>query len=264
MGEKKKIRALMAEEIEVRVSQVTEKGVSLVLYKDARCDKRILDETYGVEGWANCYSEIKGNLYCSIMIHDKDTGMWIQKQDCGVESNTEKEKGEASDAFKRAGFNVGIGRELYTKIFIFIQVPTKARIKKVNGKEEPVIVNGKKVYDLENPYEKWHVASIRTNEETEKIEYLQIANSKDVVVFTYDKRPKEKKTTNNKTEQKEITEEAPKLITNEQRKKLFAISNHNQEVVKMVLERYGYEKTQQIKEDDYEKICTEIEAELLM
>ena len=68
-----KIRALRADEIEVRVGQVTQKGVSLLLYKDARCDKRILDETFGINGWANCYSEIKGNLYCSIMIYDKET-----------------------------------------------------------------------------------------------------------------------------------------------------------------------------------------------
>ena len=106
--EKIKIRSLRADEIEVRVNQVSEKGVSLLLYKDARCDKRILDEVFGVTGWANCYSEIKGNLYCSIMIQDKETGMWIQKQDCGIETFADKEKGEASDAFKRAGFNVGI------------------------------------------------------------------------------------------------------------------------------------------------------------
>lgn len=78
----KNIRALRADEIEVRANQVTENGVQLLLYKDARCDKRILDETFGINGWANCYTEIKGNLYCSIMIFDKDTGMWIQKMDC--------------------------------------------------------------------------------------------------------------------------------------------------------------------------------------
>ena len=120
-----KIRALRADEIECKVAQVGEKGVQLLLYKDARCDKRILDETFGIMGWADCYSEIKGNLYCSIMIYDEKTGMWIQKQDCGIESAFgDKEKGEASDAFKRACFNVGIGRELYTKIFIWINTET--------------------------------------------------------------------------------------------------------------------------------------------
>lgn len=246
-----KIRALKADEIEVRVGQVSEKGVSLLLYKDARCDKRILDETFGVDGWANCYSEIKGNLFCSIMIHDKETGMWIQKQDCGVESNTEKEKGEASDAFKRAGFNVGIGRELYTKIFIFVNVQTKVK---------STLPNGKKIYELVDPYEKWHVADIKTNEEKEKIEFLQIADSKNNIVFTYGKKndiPKPKKTI-------QKTEDKPKLISEEQRKELVKIANGNNEVAKRVLERYGYQRSDQIKVTDYEKICTEIESEILM
>ncbi len=257
MEEKIKIRALRADEIEVRVGQVTEKGVSLLLYKDSRCDKRILDETFGVDGWANCYSEIKGNLFCSIMLQDKHTGMWIQKQDCGVESNTEKEKGEASDAFKRAGFNVGIGRELYTKIFIFVKVPTKVRTRTVNGKTETVIVNGKKVYDLENPFEKWYVSKINTNNETEKIEYLQIANSKDEVVFTYGKPIPE-------TKKVEVKPEEEKTITVDEQKNLFTLANKNNDIVKNVIGRYKYEKTAEIKVSDYEQICKEIEAEVLM
>ena len=115
-----KIRSLKANEIEIRVAQVVEKGAQLLLYKDSRCDKRILDETFGISGWRNFYQEIKGNLFCTIEIWDKENEQWIAKTDCGVESFSEKEKGEASDAFKRAGFNVGIGRELYTKIFIFV------------------------------------------------------------------------------------------------------------------------------------------------
>ena len=240
----KDIRALRADEIEVRVGQVTANGVSLLLYKDARCDKRILDETFGINGWANCYSEIKGNLYCSIMIHDKETGMWIQKQDCGVESNTEKEKGEASDAFKRAGFNVGIGRELYTRIFIFVKVPTKAE----------KLSNGKTVYKLENPYEKWSVADIQTNEEKEKIEYLQIADSKGNIVFTYGKKKA--------TPLKQIKED--EIISKEQRLNLIKKANGNNEVAKRVLARYGYESSEQIKVNDYEKICNEVEAEILL
>ena len=109
----------------MRVAQVGEKGAQLLLYKDSRCDKRILDETFGIEGWRNFYQEIKGNLFCTIEIWDMLTKQWIAKSDCGVESFSEKEKGEASDAFKRAGFNIGIGRELYTKIFIFVPCKTK-------------------------------------------------------------------------------------------------------------------------------------------
>lgn len=257
-----KIRALRADEIEVRVGQVTEKGVSLLLYKDARCDKRILDETFGINKWANAYSEIKGNLYCSIMLYDDATGMWIQKQDCGVESNTEKEKGEASDAFKRAGFNVGIGRELYTKIFIFIKEPTKLK---------STLSNGKKIYELEDQYAKWHVAKIQTNMEKEKIEFLQIADKNDNIVFTYGKeklqqteKTKTIGTKPNEVKKVEIEQEKQKLINAEQREKLFELASGNNELVRNVITRYKYERTNQIKETDYEQICKEIESENLM
>ena len=109
----KKIRCLKPNEIEIRVQQVSEKGVQLLLYKDSRCDKRILDETFGINGWKNRYEEIKGNLFCTISIWDDGKKQWIDKSDCGIESNGNdgnEKKGDASDSFKRAGFNVGIGR----------------------------------------------------------------------------------------------------------------------------------------------------------
>lgn len=169
----KEIRSLRAEEIEVRVNMVTEKGAQLLLYKDSRCDKRILDETFGVTGWKNRYEEIKGNLFCTISIRDGD--QWVDKCDCGVESFSEKEKGEASDAFKRAGFNVGIGRELYTKIFYFANVPTKNTSKDLN----------KPKYELVDKYMTFHVEEITVNEEKEKIEQIKIADNKGNIVFEY-------------------------------------------------------------------------------
>ena len=93
----KKIRCLKPEEIEIRVQQITEKGAQLLLYKDSRCDKRILDETFGIFGWKDRYEEIKGNLFCTISIYDDEKQQWIDKCDCGTESFSEKEKGEASD-----------------------------------------------------------------------------------------------------------------------------------------------------------------------
>ena len=122
----KEIRLLKASEIECRVGQAgTMKNnsaawCSLLLYKDARCDQRILDETFGMFGWQRKHEFINNNLFCSVSIKDESTGEWVSKQDVGVESNTEKEKGQASDAFKRACFNWGIGRELYTSPKIFI------------------------------------------------------------------------------------------------------------------------------------------------
>ena len=118
------MRALKADEIEVRVGTVGQKGCTMLLYKNARVDRQMLDETFGQMNWQDRYSEHKGNLFCSIGVYDADKKEWVWKEDCGTESNTEKEKGEASDAFKRAGFRWGIGIELYSSPFIFLQVAT--------------------------------------------------------------------------------------------------------------------------------------------
>lgn len=114
-----KIRLLRADEIDVRVAQVKENGASLLLYKDARCDMNILDETFGSMNWQRRHT--RDNANCIVSIWDESKKAWIDKEDTGTESNTEKEKGLASDSFKRACFNVGIGRELYTAPFIWVE-----------------------------------------------------------------------------------------------------------------------------------------------
>ncbi len=118
--EKDLIRLLKADEIECRVSVINEKGLSLLLYKDARVDQKILDETFGAFGWKRSHQCIDGSLYCTVEIIDKETGEWIAKQDVGTTGYAEKEKSQASDSFKRACFNWGIGRELYSAPFIWI------------------------------------------------------------------------------------------------------------------------------------------------
>lgn len=115
-----KFRKLEASEIDARVATVTEKGCSILLYKDARVDMNILDETVGVTNWKRSHQLIGDRLYCTVEIWDGEKQEWIAKQDVGTESYTEKEKGQASDSFKRACFNLGIGRELYTAPFIWI------------------------------------------------------------------------------------------------------------------------------------------------
>ena len=132
-------RDLKASEIDVRVSTVNENGVSLLLYKDARVDQDILDETVGNENWERDHKELKGNIYCGIGIWDEKKQRFIYKWDCGKESFTESEKGEASDSFKRAGFNWGIGRELYTSPFIWI--PKENCNIKLNPKNQKLICN---------------------------------------------------------------------------------------------------------------------------
>lgn len=121
------IPLLTEKDIECRVQSVSRAktgrvGAVLLLYKDARVDMRILDQVFGPGNWQRTHEVINGNLFCNIDIWDAEKRAWVRKQDVGVESNTEKEKGQASDAFKRAGFNVGIGRELYTGPFIYVEL----------------------------------------------------------------------------------------------------------------------------------------------
>lgn len=123
-------RDLRADEIEVRVAQAKSNGVSLLLYKDARCDQNILDETVTPMNWMR--SHTRENANCIVSIWDKEKSQWISKEDTGTESNTEKEKGLASDSFKRACFNWGIGRELYTAPFIWINAQDCTALKE-NG-----------------------------------------------------------------------------------------------------------------------------------
>lgn len=111
-------RDLRADEIDCRIATVKENGMTLLLYKDARCDMNILDETVGAFNWQR--SHIRDNANCIVSIWDDEKKQWISKEDVGTESNTEAEKGLASDSFKRACFNWGIGRELYTAPFIWI------------------------------------------------------------------------------------------------------------------------------------------------
>lgn len=149
------MRLLNADEIEVKVKQVIASGAVVLLYKTARVDMDVLDETFGPENWESDYKEIKGNLYAGIGVRTANGIMW--KWDCGIESRADgdgnEKKGEASDAFKRAGFKWGIGRELYTAPFIFISADALGG---VDVKE----YNGKKSYYLKNKFLKLHVAKI--------------------------------------------------------------------------------------------------------
>ena len=126
-----KFRLLKADEIDVRIGTTKLENsqdkfsrviaASYLLYKDARVDMRLLDENVGNMNWQRKHEFKDGKLYCTVSIYDEEKKQWVSKEDVGVESNTEAEKGQASDAFKRACFNIGIGRELYTAPFIWIE-----------------------------------------------------------------------------------------------------------------------------------------------
>ena len=172
MGNKIKettIRLLRADEIECRAATASEKGVSLLLYKDARVDQRILDETFGLFGWKRSHQCIDGNLYCTVEVLDRETGIWVSKQDAGSmgKSEKEKEKSQASDSFKRACFNWGIGRELYTAPFIWIPAG-RTEIQERDGK---IFCN-----------DSFSVATVSYNKERE-ISGLSIINRKYKVVY---------------------------------------------------------------------------------
>lgn len=172
-------RDLKANEIDCRVSTFTKDFLTLLLYKDARVDMDILDETVGAKNWQR--SHTRDNANCIIEIWDENKKQWISKEDTGKESFSEAEKGLASDSFKRAGFNWGIGRELYTAPFIYIPVKDK---------------EGKENYELK---EKNGKATTNTKFEVEKIQIidkeitaLAIKNNKGKRVFVWQKEIKKK------------------------------------------------------------------------
>ena len=172
-----KFRLLKPDEIECRVSTISDKGLSLLLYKTARTDANLLDETVGPENWSNDFKVVDGVLYGEISIYDEQLDRWVSKWDAGTESQTEAEKGRASDAFKRAGFKWGIGRELYTSPFIWI-TPDKCEIKSIER-------NGKTKYIC---YDNFRVVEIGYDDKNE-INKLVIANEKrGVDVFVYPKK----------------------------------------------------------------------------
>ena len=139
-----KFRALRPDEVEVRAAQVSQKGASFLLYKDARVDQIILDETVGPLNWQRSHS--RDNANCTVSIWDYEKLQWVSKEDTGTESNTEKEKGLASDSFKRACFNWGIGRELYTAPRIWIG-PRDITIKE-NGRGGYTTYDKLKVHEM--------------------------------------------------------------------------------------------------------------------
>jgi hypothetical protein len=196
--EKIEFDLLQPKDIEVKCSEVKEEGFVALLYKNARTDQKALDDKFGIAGWCDNYKEINGVLYCGVSI--KFDNEWITKWDCGIESRADEKgnekKGEASDAFKRACFKWGHGRELYTAPFIYIKAKTKVKKKDANGNP---------IYALADKYETYHVSEI-TYTEDRAIKTLKIVNSKGVEVYSSNKPKKPTtKVASSKNEQKTTT-----------------------------------------------------------
>jgi len=207
---KLEFRELRADEVECRVAQASEKGCTLLLYKDARCDMNILDESVGAMNWQRKHT--RDNANCIVSIWDDDKKQWIEKEDTGTESNTEAEKGLASDSFKRACFNWGIGRELYTAPFIWVSAENCKNL-------QPNERTGK--YQCND---KFRVTEMAVTDK--KITALTIINAKTKeVVYTYGTKAEAKKAPAKKAQPKALAETAatkpdePEMTKDEARQK---------------------------------------------
>ena len=235
------VRLLRADEIECRVSVINERGLSLLLFKDARVDQKILDETFTPFGWRRTHQSSDGNLYCTVGVWDKEKQQWIAKQDVGTVSYSEKEKGQASDSFKRACFNWGIGRELYTAPFIWVPA-------------ENVSINPKG--DRCTTSDRFSVQAIEYNEERE-ISSLVIVNGRGVKVFEM----KQKQETKQKQEQeyKQGNQEKKtknSSITDVQRIALEKELQRTGVLMEAVLGRYNIRSLDEMTRDVYMKALT--------
>lgn len=188
-------RLLKADEIECRINQITEKGIGILLYKTARTDYALLDETVGMMNWQNQYTVIDGKMYCGIAIKDEKTGNWVWKYNCGVESNTEAEKGQASDAMKRAGFCWGIGTELYSAPFIWIPAD-KCNIKKREKDGKLMCFDSFRVSDI-------------SYDDTETISALVIKDARGNVAFAFGKNKRGSAPAATDVVRRENTQEEP-------------------------------------------------------
>ena len=232
------IRTLKASEIECRIGSVKSNGMSLLLYKDARADMKILDEVFGFDGWERSHEVIDGKLFCTVRVWSEKRNCWISKQDVGTESNAEKEKGQVSDSFKRACVNLGIGRELYTAPFIWI-----------DGNFDK--------------YEKFDVKEIGYNEDREIIN-LVITDSEGNIVYNFKNGEQAfiKKTKNTKEDIKDKKDSKPiNLISEAQAKRMYMLARgKDTNLIKQILANYGFNESKDITKDKYNYICEQIES----
>lgn len=242
------MRKLRADEIECRVAQVSSKGCSLLLYKTARVDRAILDEEFGAMGWQNDFKVIDGKMYGGIGVWHNDLDEWIWRWDCGTESNTEAEKGQASDCFKRAGFKWGIGVELYTAPFIWLNVDT-AKDEFASKKA------GKDVYKLADKFAKYSVKSIEYNNDA--ISNLEIVDDKGNTVYSMGKKVTK---TTQKTEEKVVEPvETIKTGSND----IIAIGLRASNNMKELLAVYNENKTQIESDPNLKSIFKEVKKAII-
>lgn len=205
-------RTLRADEIDCRVSQIATNYCMLLLYKDARADMDVLDETVGPMRWKR--EHLRDNANCRVSIYDDDIKEWVSKEDTGTESFSEAEKGLASDSFKRACVNWGIGRELYTAPTIFI-LPNKDMIPK--GKDKEFYENEKGKIETKTRF--W--VEYIDYDNNRNIQNLIIRDNKNHIRFSQLTKEKEKEFLKLETELKKAIESKEKNDENFDREKLY-------------------------------------------
>lgn len=225
-------RDLTADEVECRIGMLKQNGLTLLLYKDARCDMNILDETIGAMNWKKSYT--RDNANCIVSIWDDVKEEWVSKEDTGTESNTEKEKGIASDSFKRSCVNWGIGRELYTSPFIWIP-SAKCNIK--DGK----------------CYDKFEVTHLVI--ENKKIIELKIVNTAlGIECFNWNK--------NGQIRQENIKDEK---VSDQQAKSIYKALlkrlGNDDIIIEYLLKKYNIENTSDLMKSQYVEIINEFKGE---
>ena len=228
----KKIRNLNPEEIECRVGAIMEQGITLLLYKNARVDQTVLDEVFGIFGWQGRHNIIGNELYCILSIWDEEKCQWVQKEDVGTESDYEKAKGAASDSFKRACFNIGIGRELYSAPFIYIPI-NKVRIADKNGKK-----------CVKDSFSVKHIETTRDK----VITALEIVNQRGEMVYTY-----RTSAVSVQISEMDRENETSERISQEEIQTLYTELGRTGVAVQKILGRYGITSIQEMDQKIYKR-----------
>lgn len=243
-------RKLRADEIECRIGTVKKGiGFSLLLYKDARCDMALLDEKVGTFDWQRDHKELKGVIYCGVGInrnymYPEKPAEFVWKWDAGTESKTEKEKGESSDSFKRACFNWGIGRELYTAPFIWLKGEPDPSVRYVVNRidyDEDGHINGLEIVEQKSGEVAYTYRNGRSTSAPPKIVSGKSASTK-----------KKSASTVKKSESMEdVTKDFTEAVSNDQvstntslpaRRRIILFCNEHQLDAGAVAEQYGIER----------------------
>ena len=249
---KKINRPLKAEEVEIRIGTINEEGVTFLLYKNARIDRKILTDNYN-NLWQSKFEVKDGVTYCTISVYDEELKQWISREDCGIESmqkDDNKIKAKASDAFKRAAFQFGIGEELYSVKNLYLKNCTEKKERK-----------GQTYFNLKNDYKYLYVKELEYKDNN--IVKVVCENKSKLITFTknnynyFDSKVENKQEINNNKQ--EINNNKQEINNNKQE-----VNNNKQEInnnkqssiytvesIKNIIKEFKFDIEYNIKDIDY-------------